>query len=117
MVEVFLGGWKNTKSVIRKNRNKPDVVEVDTPGILNAGEFRGFWIRWTHDGIITVGREDEAAAFMSWEDPDRVPFQYVGVCTGWGATGCWQIEGEFPLVRLTNTPTNSRLGASHLCCS
>lgn len=114
---MFLGGWKNTKSVIRKNRNKPDVVEVDTPGILNAGEFRGFWIRWTHDGIITVGREDEAAAFMSWEDPDRVPFQYVGVCTGWGATGCWQIEGEFPFIRLINITTNSRLGASHLCGS
>lgn len=94
MIEVFLGGWKNTKSVVRKNRTKPDVVEVDTPGILNAGEFRGFWIRWTHDGIITVGREDEVAAFMSWEDPDHVNFQFVGVCTGWGATGCWKIEGN-----------------------
>lgn len=99
MIEVFIGGWSNAKSVIRKNRTKPDVVEVDTPGILAAGEFRGFWIRWTHDGIITVGREDEVAAFMSWEDPDRVPFQFVGVCTGWGATGSWQIEGK---TRATN---------------
>lgn len=46
MLEVFIGGWKNTKSVIRKNRTKPDVAEVETPDILNAGEFRGFWIRW-----------------------------------------------------------------------
>lgn len=101
MIEVFLGGWKNTKSVIRKNRTKPDVVEVDTPDILNAGEFRGFWIRWTHDGIITVGREDEVAAFMSWEDPDQVNFQFVGVCTGWGATGCWKIEGTVLCLQLT----------------
>lgn len=46
MLEVFLGGWGNTKSVIRRNRTKPDVVEVETPNILNAGEFRGFWVRW-----------------------------------------------------------------------
>ncbi|XP_055683680.1 C3 and PZP-like alpha-2-macroglobulin domain-containing protein 8 isoform X2 [Lutzomyia longipalpis] len=92
MIEVFIGGWKNTKSVIRKNRTKPDVVEADTPDVLNAGEFRGFWIRWTMDGIITVGREGEAAAFLSWQDPDNCPFNYVGVCTGWGASGSWIIE-------------------------
>lgn len=93
MIEVFIGGWKNTKSVIRKNRTKPDVVEADTPDVLNAGEYRGFWIRWTTDGIITVGREGEAAAFLSWQDPDNCPFNYVGVCTGWGASGSWIIEG------------------------
>lgn len=94
MIEVFIGGWNNQKSVIRKNRTKPDVVEADTPNFLNAGEYRGFWVRWTDDGIITVGREDEVAAFLSWQDRDRVPFGFVGVCTGWGATGSWKIEGE-----------------------
>ncbi|XP_055372435.1 C3 and PZP-like alpha-2-macroglobulin domain-containing protein 8 [Condylostylus longicornis] len=91
MYEVFIGGWQNTKSVIRKNRTKPDVVETDTPGILNPGEFRGFWIRW-YDGVITVGREGEAAAFMSHEDPDLYPVNFIGVCTGWGASGTWLLE-------------------------
>lgn len=50
MVEVFIGGWSNAKSVIRKNRNKPEKAEVDTPNALSAGEFRGFWIRWA-DGV------------------------------------------------------------------
>lgn len=50
MVEVFIGGWENSKSVIRRNRTKPDVAETPTPGILNPGEFRSFWIRWT-DGV------------------------------------------------------------------
>lgn len=50
IVEVFIGGWDNTKSVIRKNRNKPEKVETPTDGILSAGEFRGFWIRW-NDGV------------------------------------------------------------------
>lgn len=91
MYEIFLGGWSNAKSVIRKNRSKPDVVQVDTPGILNAGEFRGFWIRW-YDGVITVGREGEAAAFMSHEDPALFPINFVGLCTGWGASGTWLID-------------------------
>lgn len=91
MYEIFIGGWENSKSVIRKNRQKPDVVEVPTPGILNAGEFRGFWIRW-YDNVITVGREGEAAAFMSYDAQSMFPVNYVGVCTGWGASGTWLLE-------------------------
>lgn len=89
--EVFIGGWGNTKSVIRRNRQKPDVVEVPTPDILNAGEYRGFWIRW-YDNVITVGREGEAAAFMSHEDHSLFPVNFVGVCTGWGASGNWLLQ-------------------------
>lgn len=50
IVEVFIGGWDNTKSVIRKNRTKPEKAESPTDGILSAGEYRGFWIRW-NDGV------------------------------------------------------------------
>ncbi|XP_026474975.1 uncharacterized protein LOC113378634 isoform X1 [Ctenocephalides felis] len=92
MYEVFIGGWGNTKSVIRRNRTKPEVAETDTPDILNAGEFRGFWIRW-QSGVVTVGREGEAAAFLTYEDPEPFNITHYGVCTGWGATGSWKIEG------------------------
>ncbi|XP_047022434.1 uncharacterized protein LOC124631846 isoform X1 [Helicoverpa zea] len=91
MIEVFLGGWGNTKSVIRRNRTKPDKVEIETAGILNGGEFRGFWLRWD-GGIISAGREGEAIPFLSWADPEPFPIAFVGVCTGWGATGTWKIE-------------------------
>ncbi|XP_055600612.1 uncharacterized protein LOC129749614 isoform X1 [Uranotaenia lowii] len=93
MLEVFIGGWKNSKSVIRKNRTKPDVAEVDTPDVLNAGEFRGFWVKWFDDNkVITVGMEGAAAAFLSYENPEPFPINFVGVCTGWGACGSWIIE-------------------------
>lgn len=82
MLEVFLGGWGNAKSVIRKNQSKPDVTEEGTPDILSAGEFRGFWIRWSDD-VLTVGREGDAAAFMSHNITQSFPINYVGICTGW----------------------------------
>lgn len=77
--------------IIRKNRTKPDVAEAPTPNILSDGEFRGFWIRW-NNGTITVGREGEPAPFLSWADVERVPIEYIGVCTGWGASGNWVIQ-------------------------
>lgn len=58
MYEVFIGGWGNSKSCIRKNRTKPDVAEASTPGYLNPDEYRGFWIRW-ENGNIQAGREGE----------------------------------------------------------
>lgn len=91
IVEVFLGGWGNTKSVIRRNRTKPEKAEADTPEILTPGEFRGFWIKWM-DGVITVGHEGGVAAFLSWSDPEPFHITHVGVCTGWGAAGSWKIE-------------------------
>ncbi|XP_046430548.1 uncharacterized protein LOC124184630 isoform X3 [Neodiprion fabricii] len=93
MYEVFLGGWNNARSVIRKNRSKPEVAEADTPGILTESDFRGFWIRW-YNGNLDVGRENEPNPFLSYTDPQPFGIGYFGVCTGWGATGEWIIEGR-----------------------
>ncbi|XP_014612835.1 PREDICTED: uncharacterized protein LOC106791603 isoform X2 [Polistes canadensis] len=93
MYEVFIGGWGNSKSVIRKNRTKPEVAEAETPEILTSNDFRGFWIRW-HEGEITVGKEGEPSSFLSYHDPEPFGIGYFGVCTGWGASGEWLIEAR-----------------------
>jgi hypothetical protein len=90
--QIFIGGWKNTKSVIRRNRVKPDKVVVDTPNILSGAEYRGFWIRWG-GGLVEVGREKEVTPFLKWQDPEPFCVRYYGICTGWGATGSW-LTGE-----------------------
>lgn len=97
IVEVFIGGWQNSKSVIRYNQTKPEVAEADTPSILSPNEYRGFWIRVTGE-VVTVGREGEAAAFLSWHNPQPFMVNYVGVCTGWGASGSWIIDDQQPEV-------------------
>lgn len=53
IIEIFLGGWGNSKSVIRRNKTKPEKAENSTPNILSAGEFRGFWVR-VQDGVSSI---------------------------------------------------------------
>lgn len=91
-IEVFFGGWGNKKSVIRRDRTKPEVAEAETPEILSKDEFRGFWIRWDNNGNITAGREGEATPILSYDNPSPFPIRFVGVCTGWGASGSWVVD-------------------------
>lgn len=91
MYEIFLGGWGNQKTAIRRNREKPDKALVDTPNIVTADELRGFWVRWGN-GSVAVGREGEADPLVSWDDPEPFRITHYGICTGWGATGQWIIE-------------------------
>ncbi|KAG8240222.1 hypothetical protein J437_LFUL004682 [Ladona fulva] len=93
MYEIFLGGWGNTKSALRRDRQKPDKAEAETPNVVTADEEREFWIRWT-DGNIQVGHGGQATPFLEYSDPDPFPIGHYGVRTGWGATGEWVIEGS-----------------------
>ncbi|GLG97808.1 Farnesoic acid O-methyltransferase [Gryllus bimaculatus] len=103
MYEVFIGGWGNTKSVIRRDRTKPDKAEAETPDILSGDEFRGFWLRW-NGGLIEVGKEGEAAPFLSWQDPEPAPVGHYGVCTGWGASGAWVLDAGAPGFSVPSAP-------------
>lgn len=48
--------------------------------------------RWS-DGVLSVGKEGEPSAFLTYADPEPFGIGYFGVCTGWGASGEWLIEG------------------------
>jgi hypothetical protein len=91
--QIFIGGWGNTKTAIRRDRTKPDKAVVDTSDILSDAEYRGFWVSWK-DGLLEVGKDGSATPFVSWHDPEPFGIGYYGICTGWGASGSWIIEGE-----------------------
>lgn len=90
--QIVFGGWKNSKSAIRKKPSESEVAMVATPKILNKEEARGFWISW-NDGLIQVGKEAETTPFLMWKDPSPVPVSYFGVRTGFGSTGVWILTG------------------------
>ena len=91
--QIVIGGWKNTKSVIRRNGVEPNKDEVLTPYIVSDAEYHGFYIRWK-GGLVEVGKEGELSPFLKWKDPDPFDVHYYGISTGYGATGSWIKEGE-----------------------
>lgn len=94
MYEVFIGGWDNSKIAIRRNREKPDVVEHPFPNTLNASEFRSFWLTF-YDQVIALGLNDDSTPLLVWQDPNMFDATHFGIRTSWGATGTWRIEDDW----------------------
>ncbi|PSN44181.1 hypothetical protein C0J52_20710, partial [Blattella germanica] len=116
MYEIFIGGWDNGKCAIRRDRQKPDKAIADTPDVLSDAEYRGFWIRWA-GGSVAVGREGEVAPFLAWDDPEPFGIGYYGICTGWGATGSWLVEGGAEITTADNLQYSYRpipVGSIHV---
>ncbi|KAA0200302.1 hypothetical protein HAZT_HAZT007288 [Hyalella azteca] len=85
MFEVFIGAWSGEASAIRFNKGE-DLAKVDTPEILNDGEFREFWV--TRVGkAVSVGKGGDSDPFLQAELPELVCSTHFGYSTGYGATG------------------------------
>lgn len=102
--EAFIGGWDNTRSVIRKDGIQPYVADVETLRILNAEEFKAFWIRWNNN-VISVGNDREKEPFMTCKAPNLFPINFFGIRTLWESKGNWVVgvgvwipasNGSFP---------------------
>lgn len=91
LYEIFLGGWDNTKSAIRLNKEKPDVSEAATEQIVNDTEFKRFRVKWNYAGI-SVTRDGDDAPLLNYSNPDPTTVTHFGIRTGWGAEGEWLIH-------------------------
>ncbi|XP_048247355.1 uncharacterized protein LOC124145114 [Haliotis rufescens] len=89
MYEIVIGGWHNTKSVIRDRKGGP-ILALARHVPLSGNKHLPFWISFS-GGTISVGAGTEVGTrqFMSWTDPTPTQIRYVGVATGWGSTGKW----------------------------
>ncbi|XP_049825376.1 uncharacterized protein LOC126266174 [Aethina tumida] len=92
--EIVIGGWANSKSVIRKNKQDEHgfiVMSSNTRNILDPTRFIGFSVRF-HNRTIDVTREDEEKPFITWSDTVNIAnISYIGIHTGFGSTGNWII--------------------------
>jgi len=52
--ELVLGASYNSRSAVRYGGRGPAVVQVDTPGLLDSGELRPFWISWESQVIQVI---------------------------------------------------------------
>ncbi|XP_078697583.1 uncharacterized protein LOC144925470 [Branchiostoma floridae x Branchiostoma belcheri] len=109
--KISIGALENTVSIIARNQDSKYVnkVQTSTNGFLSETEPRGFWISWSPDGTVAVGRHEDAAPFMSWTDPEPLPILYAGYKTQWVGTARWKFCQPAGLgecsTRITNTGT------------
>lgn len=90
LYEIVLGGWSNSKSVIR-DRKQGKALATHVGRVLNENSYRTFFIKW-NNGRITVqnGRKQRIVEWTDVSNPLRI--RNIGVSTGWGATGVWNIS-------------------------
>ena len=91
--EVALGINRNNESQIREARQGSALVHVHTPEILSCYESRLFWIHWAGNQIaVGTGAVVGVAQFMDWQEEASPNVLYVGLQTGWSASGEWVIR-------------------------
>lgn len=81
------------KSSLSESKNFQ--LNANTKEILNAQEYRGFWVRFGNN-ILLVGRENENHPFLAWQAPEPVAINYIAFYTpaeqaSWilGDDKCW----------------------------
>lgn len=91
LYEIVIGGWRNTKSVLRKAKQSNLVAK--TAGVfLSCSQYKDFWISW--DNItINIGRGDvfdDDAIFLTWSDTAGLwTITNIGFYTAFRSTGEW----------------------------
>ena len=67
--EIVIGGWGNTKSVIRKAKQGENKVFKNAI-VLDCRKFVVMWVSWI-GGVIKTGRGSSVGCdvLMSWNDP------------------------------------------------
>lgn len=77
--EIVVGGWENSKSVIRKCKGCASMATASHRP-MSCTEFRPFWASW-ENGIIRVGEglEVGAGTFIEWSDETSLPVNFLGI--------------------------------------
>ena len=67
------------------------MLEVNTPGILDEFEYKGFWISW-NEAVMAVGVVGDPVPKVSYHHELVFRVRKFGVRTGWGVVGDWVID-------------------------
>ncbi len=95
--EIVLGGWGNSKSLIRSATDGAAMAEYLGP-VLSSSENRKFRISWDSVGLTVEGyTESSGWVMMMRVAHNQTTAQYsitrAMVMTGYGASGCWEYMG------------------------
>ncbi|XP_072044854.1 uncharacterized protein [Amphiura filiformis] len=95
--EIVIGGWENTRSVIRPCTGACTTqafIDVNTPNILDSSNFVEFYVSY-FNGHINVGKIGEQP-FMSTYHETPFPINFLGIKTN-NNDGEWKICDYKPM--------------------
>lgn len=91
LYEIVIGGWGNSKSVIRTSKQGSPVAQ-SSGSYLNCNEFVEFWISWNNititlgAGVMTFNN----TGFLTWSlQSGLLSILNSGFYTAFGSTGEW----------------------------
>ena len=96
--------YKDCKQCAHMDTN----IQQDHP--VSCTEYKPFWISWANN-IIKVGKGSVVGmeTFLTWNDQNPHPVNYVAFATGWGSTGKWKVMRGINLFYCILGGINSRL--------
>mmetsp|Transcript_20169 Transcript_20169/g.26169 ORF Transcript_20169/g.26169 Transcript_20169/m.26169 type:complete len:581 (-) Transcript_20169:804-2546(-) len=83
MYEIVIGGWKNTKSIIRRKAQGDECAVSMEPRLCSPNHFTPFWAMQLN-GVVSIGIGENVGEniVVAWKDPHSIPCSYVSF-TGW----------------------------------
>ncbi|CAG2205544.1 unnamed protein product [Mytilus edulis] len=84
LYEIVIGGNRNTRSVIRKRKQEPVIVERERIGYLNCTEVRQINIDWSngHISVRYIIKNSTVETIMAWLDPAPLTIIDAAITTG-----------------------------------
>lgn len=93
--EIVLGGWANSKSVMRLESGSSDIAVEFIGRVLDMSHYRKFKITWD----ASILKVEQWSGYDEWSemmqiDRDGRSIDRAMVMTGWGATALWKTSDE-----------------------
>ena len=108
--ELLIGGWSNTKSVLRDRMQGEPLASVQLAGIVSCSQARWFWASWDLGKLrFGLGRYAGERQLLMTDIPYSP--DSVGLSTGGNSNGTW----EFTSTSGTLPPAN--LYRAYTCCN
>jgi hypothetical protein len=93
--EVVIGGWGNTKSVIRRARAGADIVSANG-AVLSATEFRTFVLDWSTPGVLKLFTKSSSGTLTQILATPQQPESVLDITTmavsSFTCTGIYKIQ-------------------------